>query len=234
MRYLKLTLILCFLSTALFSQISLNEKEALLDLYASTNGENWNNSWDLNKPTTEWQGLTIEDNKVIGINMLFNNIEGTLPNTIDQLEFLQELKLSFNKISGVLPTEIGNLKHLITLELNGNDLTGEIPASIGNLSSLTQLHLSSNNLSGELPESITKLKNLEVLNVFDNDLSGRIPSDLAYAINLKELMVAENNFELSNEFSSIVLSNSASVKLKGTTMIQDSKQIIANETEEEN
>ena len=234
MKYLIITLAVCFLSTTLIAQVSTSEKEALIDLYSSTNGDSWNNSWDLNSPVKDWTGISVEDNKVISIKLLFNNIEGELPATLGDLEYLQVLELSFNKLSGTIPSELGNLKELKVLAFNGNDLTGEIPASIGELTNLTQLHLSSNKLSGELPESIADLEKLVVLNVFDNDLSGNLPSKLAYSKSIKELMVAENNFKPSNEFSSIVLSNSASVKLEDINIVKESKQIIANETEEEN
>ena len=227
-------LLICLLSTVIIAQVSPSEKEALIDLYTSTNGDNWNNSWDLNTPVNDWTGVTVEDNKVISITMFFNNIEGELPATLENLEYLQTLELSFNKLSGAIPSELGNLKELKVLAFNGNDLTGTIPTSIGKLSKLTQLHLSSNFLNGNLPESIADLENLEVLNIFDNDLSGKIPSKLAYSVNLKELIVAENFFEQSNEFSSIVLLNSASVKLEEITIVKESKHIIANESEEEN
>ncbi len=228
------TLIFCLLSIGLIAQVSLTEKEALADLYTSTNGDNWVYSWDLTKSVNEWKGVTIEDNKVISIKMLFNNIDGELPASLGNLEHLQVLELSFNKLSGTIPTEIGNLQELKVLAFNGNDLNGEIPSSIGNLTNLTQLHLSSNYLIGELPNSIADLKYLEVLNVFDNDLNGQLPSKLAYSKSIKELMVAENNFELSNEFSSIVLSNSASIKLEESTVIPYAKEIIAIEYEEGN
>ena len=229
-----ITLFVCLFGTVLIAQVSPFEKEALLDLYSSTNGDAWNTSWDLKTPVKDWSGVTVEDNKVIGIKMFFNNLEGELPATLGNLEYLQTLELSFNKLSGTIPSEFGNLKELKTLAFNGNNLTGEIPSTIGKLTNLTQLHLSSNKLSGNLPESIADLEILEVLNVFDNNLSGKLSSKLAYSESLKQLIVAENNFEQSNEFSAIILSSSASVKLKETNIVQESNQIIANETEDEN
>ncbi len=229
-----LIFILSLFCVSLNAQISSSERQILLDFYTSTNGENWTHSWDLNQPAFEWHGITIEDNKVIGISLLFNNIEGELPSSIGQLKHLQVLELSFNKLSGEIPTELGKLLNLNILAFNGNDITGTIPSSLGNLSNLTQLHLSSNQLTGELPETIANLNLLEVLNVFDNDLSGNIPSQLAYSRNLKELIVAENNFEATNEFSALLLSNGASLDLKYFPLLLDEKHIIAIESEEEN
>jgi len=217
------------------AQISSSERQILIDLYTATDGENWTNTWDLNKTASNWQGITIEENKVIGISLLFNNMTGELPATIGGLDYLEILELSFNKLHGSIPTEIGDLENLKIVAFNGNDLTGRIPPSLGNLNQLTQLHLSSNQLTGKIPETLINLNNLEVLNVFDNDLSGKIPSQLAYTRSLRELIVAENNFEATNEFSNLILSSGASIDLKDNHVIlPEAHQIIAIESEEEN
>jgi len=234
MKNTKLTILFFLLSFSVFAQISNQEKQALEDLYTSTNGDQWNNSWDINQPVSEWEGVTIKNDKVVSLSLLFNNLEGELPSSIDQLIHLEVLELSFNKIEGQLPTELGNLPKLKVLAFNGNNLTGNIPSSFGNLSSLSQLHLSSNQLTGKIPESIANLEYLEVLNVFDNDMSGNIPSQLAYSRNLKQLMVAENNFVATNEFSTELLSNGASVDLEKPFIVPENKEVIAIETEEEN
>ncbi len=229
-----LTILITVFCVSLNAQINSSDKQVLLDFYASTNGDNWTQSWDLNQPASEWHGITIKNNNVIGISMLFNNIEGEIPSTIGQLNNLEVLELSFNKFYGTIPIELGNLQNLKLLAFNGNGLSGIIPSSLGNLSNLTQLHLSSNYFSGELPESIANLEQLEVLNVFDNNLSGKIPSKIAYLRNLQELMVAGNDFEPTNEFSSIVLSKGASVDLESNQIKLEDKHIIAIESEEEN
>ncbi len=234
MKDIQLTIIFSFLSVALFAQISNSEKQVLQDLYTATNGDHWNKSWDITQPVSQWEGVTVKNNKVIAISLLFNNLEGNLPSSIGQLTNLETLELSFNKLEGEIPTEIGSLHKLRVLAFNGNNLSGSIPNSIGNLSSLTQLHLSSNELTGELPTSITNLEYLEILNVFDNNMTGNIPSELAYSRNLKQLLVAENNFTDTNEFSEQLLSNGASVDLQEQFIIPEIKEVIAIESEEEN
>ena len=234
MKNIQLTIVFSLLSLSLFAQISVSEKQALQDLYNSTNGDQWNKSWDLNQPVNLWEGITIKDDKVTSISLLFNNLEGELPSSLNQLENLEVLELSFNKLEGAIPSELGDLKKLKVLAFNGNSLSGKIPSTVGNLSDLTQLHLSSNQLSGEIPQSIANLEYLEILNVFDNDLSGEIPSELANSRNLKQLLVAENNFVDTNEFSQELLSNGASVDLNTPYVIPDTKDIIATETEDEN
>lgn len=234
MKNIQLTIVFSLLSLSLFAQISNSEKQALQDLYTSTNGDQWNNSWDLNQPVNQWQGITIKNDKITGISLMFNNLEGELPNSLNNLKYLEVLELSFNKLEGSIPSELGDLKKLEVLAFNGNNLTGTIPSNIGEITNLTKLHLSSNQLTGEIPQSITNLEYLEVLNVFDNDLSGNIPSELANSRNLKQLMVAENNLVSSVEFSQSLLSNGASLDLNTPYVVPNNKDIIAIETEDEN
>jgi Leucine-rich repeat (LRR) protein len=234
MKNRQLTIVFSLLSISLFAQISSTEKQTLQDLYTSTNGEQWNNSWDLNQPVNQWEGITIKNDKVVSISLMFNNMEGELPNSLNKLKYLEVLELSFNKLEGSIPTELGDLKKLKVLAFNGNNLTGIIPSNIGNLSDLTQLHLSSNQLTGEIPQSVTNLEYLEVLNVFDNELTGNIPSQLANSRNLKQLLVAENNLADTNEFSESLLSNGSKLDFINPYVVSGNKGIIAIETEDEN
>ncbi|MDN3724049.1 Two component regulator three Y domain protein [Aequorivita sp. SDUM287046] len=203
-----LTCIGLFFASAALAQVSSQEKEILLDFYSATNGNNWTKTWNLQEPVTQWHGITVENNTVTGINMLFNNLTGTLPGSLGQLKNLKKLELSFNQLSGSIPPALGNLENLEILALNATDIQGIIPAELGKLSNLKQLHLSSNKLYGSVPESLGNLKKIEVFNVFDNNLSGELPTHLAKCPNLKELMVAENNFINPNDFSLVLLANS--------------------------
>jgi len=230
-----LSLLFIAFCTTLFAQVSTQEKQALIDFYNATNGEQWNNSWEVDQPVSEWQGVTLENDKVIGITLLFNNVEGTIPSSIGNLTNLETLELSFNKINGELPTTIGNLKTLKVLALNGNNLSGAIPTSLGNLTQLKQFHVSSNKLTGAIPASVQNLTLLEVFNVFDNQLTGILPTDLAQNNNLKELMVAENNFTNPEMFSMVLLSNSGALLdlTKEPSITSPANSIIAIETSDD-
>ncbi|MEZ4874735.1 MAG: hypothetical protein R2793_04625 [Flavobacteriaceae bacterium] len=220
-------------SCSLFAQLPANEMAALTDLYQSTNGDQWKVSWPLDKPVTQWEGITVSHNHITEIRMLFNNMEGTIPASIAQLTELKVLELSFNKINGELPETIGSLGKLEVLALNGNDITGSIPASFGDLATLKQLHLSSNQLSGEVPNSINRLENLEVFNVFQNQLSGNLPLALSRNRNLKVFVIAENNFQNTNEISAVLLSNSAFMSLEESSLESGGKPVIAIETSDD-
>lgn len=229
-----LTSVLVLFCVVLTAQVSLKEKQALLDFYAETQGDQWLQSWDINTPVSEWQGVTVEDDKVTGISLLFNNVTGELPASIGDLVHLKTLELSFNKIEGALPESLGNLKKLQVLAFNGNTLTGTIPASLGNLTHLKQIHLSSNKLSGNVPSAINNLTELEVFNVFDNNLAGSLPVQLANNRNLKELMIAENSFTNTDIFSIVLMSNSGALDLEKRTLVPSAKTVIAIETSDDN
>lgn len=223
-----------FIASVSWAQVSKQEKQVLLDLYTATNGPKWNNPWNLEKPVKSWYGITVEDNKITAINLLFNNLDGTLPASLGQLKNLRKLELSFNPISGTIPTALGNLDQLEVLAINGTAISGFIPESLGRLSNLKQLHLSSNHLSGTVPEGLGALPKIEVFNVFDNDLYGSLPKGLATCKNLRELMVAENNFDNPQDFSVVLLSNSGAKidLLNNTPQIEPVQSIIAVEGDE--
>ena len=147
----KLTLIIAFLfaiAPIAQAQISNLEKEALIDLYKSTNGESWNTTWNTNENVNTWFGVTVENNVVTGLQLNMNNLNGIIPSSIKNLKNLKVLDLGFNKISGIIPTEITSINTLESIQLYMNQLEGEIPQSIGNLSNLKELVLFNNLLSG--------------------------------------------------------------------------------------
>lgn len=234
MKNLLLTLTFSVLSFTLIAQISPKEKQALVDFYLATNGENWVNTWDINEPVSNWYGVTIENNQVTGISLLFNNMDGTIPSSIGDLEYLKSLELSFNKLAGTIPSSIGKLSKLELLALNGNNINGSIPSSIGDLSTLKELHLSSNELSGVIPTPIGSLANLEVLNVFDNDLSGTLPIGLSYSENLKKLVVAENELIETEAYSTVLLFNNDPNFKPTNSLLPSAKTVIAIETSDDN
>lgn len=127
MKTLKL-LAICFLVTAYsFANVSSTDKDALVALYNATNGSEWNSSWDLNASVDKWYGVKLENDKVVEINLQFNNLNGNLPLEIGSLTSLKVLNLGFNKLKGVLPSSLKNLKALTTLNLFMNGFEGSIP-----------------------------------------------------------------------------------------------------------
>jgi len=229
-----LTIVLCLFTALLCAQVSSKEKQALIDLYLATNGENWVNTWAINTPVSEWHGVTVEENTVTSINLLFNNINGTLPASIGDFDNLKVLELSFNKLSGTIPMELGRLSKLEILALNGNNLSGSIPFSLGDLKSLKELHLSSNQIQGAIPTDLGNLSSLEVLNVFDNKLTGTLPLKLSHSKNLKKLIIAQNDLIETEAFSSMIFLKNDQNFNSNNGLTPSAKTIIASETSDDN
>lgn len=233
MKKFSLAIYLFLISVSLFAQIPQTELSALKDLYNATQGDQWKLSWPINEPVTQWEGVTIADNHVTEIRMLFNNLNGEIPSSINQLTHLKVLELSFNNLSGNLPETLGDIKTLEVLALNGNFIEGQIPSSYGNLSELKLLHLSSNKLSGEIPTTINNLQNLEVFNVFQNNLTGDLPIELSRSRIIREFIVAKNNFKNTAQISKVLLSHSAVVYLEENKLYSTKKPVIAIESSED-
>jgi Leucine-rich repeat (LRR) protein len=179
------------------------EREALIALYNSTDGDNWtdNSNWrkpgeptQFNDPGTEhtWYGVTCDAGNtfVTGINLLNNNLAGTIPVELNNLTQITSLNLGWNQLTGNIPN-LGSLTGLTSLSFYNNQLTGNIPTWINNLTGLTSLHLAANQLSGAIPD-LSSLVNLTYLNLSVNQLTGTIPTWINNFVNLSVLDLQSN------------------------------------------
>jgi len=174
------------------------EKNALVALYNSTNGDDWtdNAGWNTGDPCGDsWYGVTCdEDNHITGLSLSSNQLTGSIPPEIGNLTNLINLNLGFNQLTGSLPPEITNLIKLNSLSLYLNQLTGSIPPKIGNLTNLTSLALSGNQLTGSIPPEIGNLTNLVNFNLGGNQLTGSLPPEIGNLTNLTILDLGINQF----------------------------------------
>lgn len=168
------------------SKVSNSDSLALVALFNSTDGSNWNNhdNW-LTGPVNTWYGIVVVNGFVTQIVLYQNNLVGIIPPEIGNLSNLQELSAFDNQLSGNIPAEIGNLSNLLVIELFVNQLNGNIPAELGNLSNLQRLQIAFNQFTGNIPTALGNLANLTDLNFSYNQLSGTIPSELG---NLSSLL----------------------------------------------
>jgi len=156
------------------------ECEALLDLYHSTDGPNWKNNtgWHANNTPCNWYGVSCRGGYVTSIYLHYNQVSGTIPESLGNLSNLTNLRLSYGQLTGSIPESLGNLSNLQFLYLYLNQLSGTIPESLGNLNNLQVLYLYNNQLSGSLPESLGNLSNLQNFHLGNNQLSNPIPESL--------------------------------------------------------
>ena len=171
------------------------DKAALVALYNATDGPNWanNRNWLSDRPIGEWSRVSTDgDGRVTGLWLDGNQLSGSIPSELSNLENLRALSLSYNQLSGSIPSELGNLANLGVLWLDGNQLSGSMPSQLGNLANLYSLWLNGNQLSGSIPSQLGNLANLERLSLDHNELSGSIPSELGNLANLGELRLDGN------------------------------------------
>jgi len=141
--------------------------------------------WNLNQPISTWQGVILENGRVVELSLPNMNIQGILHDF--NLSELRLLNLGDNYLTGDLPT-FGLLSHLEELLMPNNLFDSSLPDY--NLPNLKILDLSNNQLQDDLPQ-FTNLINLESIFLFSNDLSGAIPD---YQLtNLETLRLGNNN-----------------------------------------
>uniref|UniRef100_A0ACD5ZKE2 Uncharacterized protein n=1 Tax=Avena sativa TaxID=4498 RepID=A0ACD5ZKE2_AVESA len=90
----------------------------------------------------------------------------------DILNYMSGLDFSSNQLKGSIPEGIGDMQWLRALNFSNNHLDGSIPNSLSNLSDLESLDLSYNKLTGQIPPELVALQSLEVFSVAYNNLSG--------------------------------------------------------------
>ena len=121
-----------------------------------------------------------------------NNLKGTIPAQLGDLQNLQSLGLYVNNLSGPIPAALGRLGHLNYLDLQQNQLSGLIPVELGSLDSLTNLFLNSNLLAGHIPDTLGTLSHLRTLRLDQNQLSGGIPASLGNLTSLQYVYLRSN------------------------------------------
>ncbi|KAG8069956.1 hypothetical protein GUJ93_ZPchr0006g40873 [Zizania palustris] len=124
------------------------------------------------------------------IDLSNNNIGGTIPEDLPVT--LQRFFMSDNQLTGSIPVTLSNLQSLTAMSLNGNHLDGKLPDAFDSLTSLVNFDISSNNFSGPLPTSLGSMSSLTTLHMQDNQLSGTL--NVLQDLPLKDLNIENNLF----------------------------------------
>ncbi|KAH7568684.1 hypothetical protein JRO89_XS06G0032300 [Xanthoceras sorbifolium] len=180
---------LCFRQLT-FAQLQLHPDEAhVLDRIATTLGATLMNSTgddpcQLGKlPVTD---TSIENiitcnysdgnfSHVTVLKLKTMNLQGSLPQELVNLTFLEEIDLVRIYLSGKLPKEWASMRHLKRMSLEANQLSGTVPKELGYLVNLTDLILSSNQFVGSLPITLQYLTKLTDFRISDNSFNGTVP-----------------------------------------------------------
>ncbi|KAL2931794.1 Receptor-like protein kinase HSL1 [Bienertia sinuspersici] len=219
------------------NRISGRIPRSLTQLTSLVQIELYNNSFYGELPTSGWEKLTSLRNfdasmnsingtipegltrlPLASFNMYNNQLEGVIPEFIQNSPNLYELKLFSNNLIGELPKKLGensplNLIDVSTNNITGeippnlcfnrqltelllmkNSFTGEIPASYSECRGLLRVRLNENKLSGKVPEKFWALPHVSLLEIFDNSLSGEVSRSIGSASNLSTLSINNNIF----------------------------------------
>jgi Leucine-rich repeat (LRR) protein len=129
--------------------------------------------------------------KLLAINA--NQFNGTIPESLSNLQMLFHLDLSNNQFTGDMPQSVAGLKWLQRLYLAENPLNpGPIPAEFERLTLLRELSLKNNSRSGTIPTFLGNLTLLKLLDLDNNDFNGTVPSEFGDLSNLEFLLLNRN------------------------------------------
>lgn len=183
-----------YINGELHGGVFLSDSLALVAFYNATNGDNWTNNtnWLSTEPIEDWYNVVVENGRVASLSGSNNNLTGTLPPEIGDLNYLDKLYLYNNQIGGEIPEEVGNLINVSGLYLYQNNFSGSIPTSFGNLSNAYDIHIQSNNLTGEIPSEIGNIEGLHRFYAYDNLLSGAVPTSFGQLSEVYVLYLSNN------------------------------------------
>ena len=144
--------------------------------------------WPEDEQPEDWEGVTMEDGRVVQLDLEEFGLTGAVPAEVERLSALRELFLNDNKLTSV-PAEIGQLTSLRELYLSRNELTS-VPAGIGQLTSLRELSLNGNQLTS-VPAEIGQLTSLTGLWLQGNKLTS-LPGEIGQLTSLAGLYLNGN------------------------------------------
>ena len=169
--------------TIIFNQAEDPRRTALVEIYESLDGDNWNEemkvNWNSSEPVQNWGGVTMEDGKITGLDLNGFGLNGTLPSAIGALTDLVTLDVGSNPgLTGALPGETGDLVNLETFRAVTTGLEGSLPASMGNLTNLTCLNIGNNNIEGRIPESWEGMTAMQDFALFGTTIQSPLPKTI--------------------------------------------------------
>ena len=133
-------------------------RKALIQLYKSTNGDNWirNDNWCSEKPITEWYGVKIhpEDDERIIITLFDNNLTGKIEQKFpEKWKFV--IQVGGNKLDCI---NLSGCRTLRSLNCSNNPLTS---LDISTCTALVQLYCTKTLLTSLDVSGYTALKDLQ-------------------------------------------------------------------------
>jgi Leucine rich repeat len=175
--------------------ISVEECQALVALYESTDGHHWqdNSGWLVDESPCAWYGVLCQQGpgnlaNLYRLDLSHNQLSGSIPAALGDLHNLNWLDLSFNQLNGSIPIELENVPNLYWLDLSYNQLTGVVPAGLAK-ASREDLRLWSNLLDGTVMASekpVTIVEFQKVKFEFNSSLAESVWPEIVASLPLSE------------------------------------------------
>lgn len=224
---MKKILFFLLISNFFYAQWSISnaERGALINIYNSTDGENWNRTWDLEKDPRNWFGVVVKNGVVTELNLNGNALSGYFPTYITSLTKLTKLDLSNNKLTGEVAMGISSLSSLTKLDISNNRLIGDPTNAISGLFNVEDLGLGGNKFeTSDVNAVLQNFNNIKILNIADFALVN-IPAKIAAFPNL-ETLILDNNPIAANAYGNLAgLSKLKTLSLSGTSLSQIPTQV---------
>ncbi|WP_375562750.1 leucine-rich repeat domain-containing protein [Bernardetia sp. OM2101] len=191
-----------FFSTNSFAQcecnVIANDSLALVEIYQATDGRNWTTPWQLNQSATTWSGVTIENKRIVALNLSSRGLVGELPSFLGRLSALKSLNISSNNLTGSLEmlTSLSNLKSLSMAATKYKASYGNIPSIFGQMRQLTYLNIAQNGFTSPISDTtgFFLLINLEELYIQSNSFAGSMQSEFGNFRKLKKFNLSASRF----------------------------------------
>ncbi|XP_056176875.1 receptor-like protein kinase 5 [Syzygium oleosum] len=192
--YIPCLVFLCFLSHVAESQIQDQEQQVLLKLRQSWQDPSSLAHWVASNSSSHctWHEITCQDGSITELNLVFLNINYSIPPIICDLKNLTKLNVSNNNIPGEFPTVLYNCSKLVYLDLSQNYFDGPIPSDIDRMADLQVLILAATSFSFDIPASIARLRKLRILHLYQSEYNGTYPEEIFGLSDLEELHLGYN------------------------------------------
>jgi len=186
--------LLISLAPVAMAQLDADDRQALVDLYQATNGDQWfeNEGW-LGEPGSEcnWHGIEcLGGGEEFLLFLSGNNLVGALPASLTDADDLVLALMANNQITGTLQLADGDWPQALVIDFSDNKLQG-FDLAVGAAPRLAELRLSGNQIEGGFPAGLQNRTALDRLDLSHNLISDSMPAWLA-DLSLGELNLADN------------------------------------------
>lgn len=187
---------LCF--KKIYAQsVALQDSLALVDLYDSTDGQNWRNNtgWKTTEPVSKWNGVGVSNNRVVSLGFTGNQMNGKIPPSFKNLSKLTNLYLIDNGLHANLGEFLDSLTSLVSFHVGEFYFTDSIPPSISKLVNLQEFTLYGSHGLEQIPASFKTMNNLTTIDIQGNGIKGDISNLIPPNVTLLNISFNKLNFD---------------------------------------